>query len=198
MVFVDWLTRICLSKEIITPEEAEWFSYGIIRRLSTLFAFFILFPIGCYFSTWDTALSFLLSFFFLRKRTNGYHAKSFVGCLFFSICSMYIVFSLILPKVTREIALFSSITSSVIIFVFAPFNHPNLRLTKSEQQISARKAKTNTVLLTILVLCTQNTSYYNISVGVSLGVGYTAVLLLLAYYFTNRGGQIKNGKEISE
>lgn len=197
MLFVHWLTNLCLSKEIIVPEEAEWFAYGITRRLSTIFTVLVLFPIACHLSSWDISLSFFLSFFYLRKRTNGYHANSFTGCLFFSMCSVYVIFHLVLPRIPREAILCIPLMSSIIILLLAPIQNENIKMSEAEQKKTAFFVKRNTVLLLFFILCSKTINYFNITVGLSLGVGYTAFLLILAYYTLQRR-KMKNEKKNHE
>lgn len=198
MHLVDWITNYLVKNEIIDSETSEWFTYGVLHRLSTLSAILLLYPIASYLSSWTTALGFLLSFFFLRKRTNGYHAKSFLRCLVFSVLSVIIIFLLILPHLTNNWILGSTIVSGVVIFLLSPYRHPNINMTKEEIKASAFLAKRNMTALFVVVLCTQGQPLQSISIGVSLGISYTAFLLVLAYLQNQEGGSIKNERKEAE
>lgn len=191
MVFVDWLTAYCLKKSFISIDDVEWFSYGIVRRLSLVFTITVLFPIGCYFTTIITMLSFTLSFFFLRKRTNGYHAKNFSSCLIFSVCSVIAIFGIIQPNLSDKVVLLVPAISNPIIFLLAPFDHPNSKMTKEERDISAKKAKRNTTGLSLILFFAHWLSCFDIAIGISLGIGYSTFLLILAHIIC-KGGQAKN------
>ena len=84
-VAVDFIVTLCIRKNIIKEENIAWFRYGLEKRIVTLVVGIPFVLMGIAISNIWTALSFFLSFFFLRTRMNGYHAKSILGCL---ICSL--------------------------------------------------------------------------------------------------------------
>lgn len=78
MMQMDMIARIteyCVRKDIISSNDAEWFSYGLVQRSEKLITICFLFPLGWLLSSFSTSLAFYLSFFLLRTRANGYHAK---------------------------------------------------------------------------------------------------------------------------
>lgn len=97
MDMIARITEYCVRKDIISSNDAEWFSYGLVQRSEKLITICFLFPLGWLLSSFSTSLAFYLSFFLLRTRANGYHAKTSAGCLLFSVCSECVLFLLILP-----------------------------------------------------------------------------------------------------
>ena len=130
MDMIARITEYCVRKDIISSNDAEWFSYGLVQRSEKLITICFLFPLGWLLSSFSTSLAFYLSFFLLRTRANGYHAKTSAGCLLFSVCSECVLFLLILPYLKSATSLWILALSTITIFWLAPYNHPNLHMTK--------------------------------------------------------------------
>lgn len=79
------LTQTCLSMGLIDESYAEWLTYSIEKRLTTLLTLFVLCLIGFFGFGWKLTLSFSVFFLLIRKYTNGYHAATYSQCLFLSI-----------------------------------------------------------------------------------------------------------------
>lgn len=88
------VTRFFLQKHYIEPDQAEWFQYGLIRRMIGSLTFLLLLPIGAIFVGWIGSFLYLYSFRFLRTRTGGYHAKTPHGCLLTSLGTMFAALTL--------------------------------------------------------------------------------------------------------
>lgn len=126
------VTRFFLQKHYIESEQAEWFQYGLTRRMIGGFTFLLLLPVGAILAGWIGSFLYLYTFHFLRTRTGGYHAKTPHGCLLVSLCTMLV--ALILAKFLTN-AFFGVIVlfgSAVCIFVLAPANSAAIHLTTSE------------------------------------------------------------------
>ena len=68
------LTQTCLSRGLVDESYAEWLTYSIEKRLTTLSTLFLLCLIGFFGFGWKSTLSFSVFFLLIRKYTNGYHA----------------------------------------------------------------------------------------------------------------------------
>lgn len=79
------LTQTCLSMGLIDESYAEWLTYSIEKRLTTLLTLFVLCLIGFFGFGWKLTLSFSVFFLLIRKYTNGYHAATYNKCLFLSL-----------------------------------------------------------------------------------------------------------------
>lgn len=174
-------TEYCVRKDIISSSEAEWFSYGLVQRCEKLIALCFLFPLGWFFSSFSSSFAFYLSFFLLRTHTNGYHAKTFVGCLLFSVCSECVLFLLIFPNLSGSVVLWILVLSSITIFLFAPYDHPNLHMTKEELAASKHMAMLTVLILDMALILSLSMQFYAFANGLALGLGFTAFLLIVAY-----------------
>ena len=116
MDMIARITEYCVRKDIISSNDAEWFSYGLVQRSEKLITICFLFPLGWLLSSFSTSLAFYLSFFLLRTRANGYHAKTSAGCLLFSVCSECVLFLLILPYLKSATSLWILALSTITIF----------------------------------------------------------------------------------
>ena len=178
MNVIAQFTEYCVRKDIISSSDAEWFSYGLVQRCEKLITLCFLFPLGWLLSSFSASFAFYLSFFLLRVRTNGYHSKTFAGCLLFSVCSECV---LILPNL-RAIALLWVLASSTItIFLFAPYDHPNLHMTKEELAASKHMAMLTVLILDMALILSLSMQFYAFANGLALGLGFTAFLLIMEY-----------------
>lgn len=82
---IDSLVDACIYKGYITQDQAPWLRYGIEKRITTFLISIPMLIIGSLISSPVMAASFFVSFYLLRTRTNGIHAKSFGGCFVLSI-----------------------------------------------------------------------------------------------------------------
>lgn len=150
------VTHFFLQKHYIEPEQAEWFQYGLARRMMGCLTFLLLLPIGAILAGWFGSFLYLYTFRFLRARTGGYHAKTPHGCLLTSLCTMFA--ALTLAKILRGPFLTGIIlfAAALCILVLAPANNASLHLT--DREIAAMRPKVwlrlaGTVLIGCLFLC---------------------------------------------
>lgn len=126
------VTRFFLQKHYIESEQAEWFQYGLTRRMMGCLTFLLLLPVGAILVGWIGSFLYLYSFRFLRTRTGGYHAKTPHGCLLTSLGTMFAV--LALAKTFHSPLLIGAVlfVAALCIFVLAPANNASLHLTANE------------------------------------------------------------------
>lgn len=61
----------CVEEKIIDQQELDWLVYGLERRItSTVTAVFFML-VGIYLANMLSVIAFMVSFYFLRMRTNG-------------------------------------------------------------------------------------------------------------------------------
>ena len=110
---------------------------------------------------------------------------------FFIFCVICILFEffpascthkwLILPNL-RAIALLWVLASSTItIFLFAPYDHPNLHMTKEELAASKHMAMLTVLILDMALILSLSMQFYAFANGLALGLGFTAFLLIMEY-----------------
>lgn len=126
------VTHFFLQKHYIEPDQAEWFQYGLTRRMIGSLTFLLLLPVGAIFVGWIGAFLYLYTFRFLRTRTGGYHAKTPHGCLLTSLATMSAALGL---AKTFHAPLFVGavlFAAALCIFVLAPANNASLHLEANE------------------------------------------------------------------
>lgn len=126
------VTHFFLQKHYIEPDQAEWFQYGLTRRIMGTFTFLLLLPVGAILVGWIGSFLYLYTFRFLRTRTGGYHAKTPHGCLLTSLGTMFA--ALTLAKKLHSPLLIGAVlfAAALCIFVQAPANNASLHLTANE------------------------------------------------------------------
>lgn len=178
---MDKLVGICIQKGYVSQDEAPWLRYALERRIVSLIAFVVLLIIGLLITTHATLLAFLITFSSLRSRTNGFHAKSVGRCLFYSILGE-IFYVGVLPNVWNDVFAFITLAVSIIlIWYFAPYNHPNMDLSPEEVIACAKSAKRrlSMFILALSILCVWNQD--QLALGILLGIVMTASTLIMAY-----------------
>lgn len=182
----------CVNKEIISCEELDWLVYGLEKRITTAIVAIAFFLIGLKVAAMPTVISFLLCFYFLRVRTNGYHANSFIGCLMFSLILELFFLVVLLPLLKSSMLVCLNILSLVIIFVFAPFTSENMHLDKEEFAASRKTSRIRISLLSGIATILYALGVAEIGKGITLGNTMTALLLIIAYI--KEKGESKNEK----
>lgn len=128
-------------------------------------------------------LAFMSVFFSLRSRNGGFHAKQFLHCYLGTIIIYFLTSNIMVPimKTYKYVYLCVVIVSVIIVFLFAPVNHPNLQLNDEEVRICKKSARRLIVGISIgaIILIKLNMIsecvYYMIA-----GMGINTGLLLLA------------------
>lgn len=117
------LTQTCLSMGLIDESYAEWLTYSIEKRLTTLLTLFVLCLIGFFGFGWKLTLSFSVFFLLIRKYTNGYHASTYNKCLFLSLLMEVFILAVIsnIYHIEWSLPLIIAV-SDVLIWYIAPVN----------------------------------------------------------------------------
>lgn len=186
---VEQLVDCFVERGYVTEKQAPWLSYALKKHMSSLAATIPILILASLLSTPIAAWSFYFSFSWLRSRTNGIHAKTFLGCLAASLLSVIIFMGLLYQLLTDPVIVTLVLGSVVIIWFFAPFNHPNMHLTREETLACATSAKRRVVSLLSGALVLRVLDLREASIGIILGIAMTAVLLALAYLFKGEGGE---------
>lgn len=175
------LTRYFLQREYITPEQAQWFQYGLVRRMMGLVAFVILLFPGALMVGFPGAFLYVFVFRFLRERTGGYHAKSPLGCFLASFSAMLIALSLAGPVTSLVVSGLILAASSALILYLAPANNAHLHL--SEEELAAIRPRLRIRLLAVVLLgCFLFPFHLFLANCISLSVGAVAAMLLVSHW----------------
>lgn len=178
---IDSFVDICINKGYITQDQAPWLRYGIEKRITTFLVSIPMLIIGSLISSPAMSVSFYFSFFFLRTRTNGIHAESFSECFILSILAE-VFFLGVLPCIwNRTTAILLLFTSAISIFILAPYDHPNMKLSSKELAECARSAKKRLFTLVLVLIVLYLLKLDQFASGVLLGIVMVAVTLIFAY-----------------
>lgn len=187
---VEQLVQCCIKRGYISEKQAPWLCYALKKHMGSLVASLPILILASYLATPVVACFFYYSFCWLRSRTNGIHAKTFRGCIVASVLCVFIFMGLMYRLITVPIMLVLLLLSTVIIWFFAPFNHPNMHLTNSEKVACMNSARCRLVLLLLGALILQILNKHEAATGIILGVTMAAFLLASAYLFKGEGGEI--------
>lgn len=182
----------CERRGIVTQEEKDWFCYGLSKRLNSLIVGIPAFLIAVLLSNFQTAISFMFSFFWIRSRTNGFHARTELQCVAISLFSEIVFLSIVRQLLNIYIVLLICISSIVCIFSLAPYNHPKMNFTDAEIKGCKTSARKRILVLVSVILASYAYGFVNVSNGLSIGCAMAEVFLCLAYICDWRK---KNGKK---
>ena len=178
---VEILIERCVAKGYVSEDAAPWLRYALEKRISSIVVFVPLLTIGLMITNPFKLFAFFATFFLLRTRTNGFHAESGGKCLFYSICGEVFFFR-VLPAVWNNVTAFISLAMSIaLIWILAPYNHPNMDLSSEEIVACAKSAKLRLSILIFSFCALYIRKQKQLSEGILLGVVMTASTLALAY-----------------
>lgn len=178
---IDSLVEVCIQKGYVTEEKAPWLRYALERRLASLVVFAPLICIGLLITNPATMFAFFITFCSLRMRTNGFHAKSSGRCLIYSMVGE-LFFLRVLPTLWNDIIAFAALAiSTVLIWVLAPYNHPNMNLSPEEILACATSAKWRLGILVFALSVLSVWKQEHLARGIVLGIVMTASTLAMAY-----------------
>jgi len=186
MRIVISFVEYCQGKGYVTEEQAPWLQYVLAKRLSTLLIYIVLLILGIYIASPVSSFAFVTSFLYLRERTNGIHAKSIWGCVLGSIISEVVFLGVFLHLVTIGIAVLLLAVSSILVYCYAPYNHPSMHLTLEEELACATASKKRVLFLDTLAIFTYLGGYYEIGHCITLSTTMTACMLVIANITSRR------------
>ena len=178
---IDAIVNACIEKGYVTSEKAPWLYYALEKRITSVAIFIPLCAIGLLLTNAATLLSFYITFYFLRSLTNGWHAKTFLRCYICSIVGEVVFLGVLIDFWNPVLARISTLIASILIWILAPFNDPNIGLTVDETDECKRIVKRRLVLLMISITTLRFMGGAHLACGAELGILMTALTLLLAY-----------------
>ena len=164
---------------VIEESDYAWFVYGLEKRISSFIGTLFFFILAISISDFWTSLSFFVSFCSLRTRTNGFHAKSFLGCLTISLILEFLFLDVILPVLSPLLAFELSLLAFTLIFLFAPYNHPNMHMDTEEILAVRASARVRITVFTLLIPIFYLLGMQSIGNGLVLGNAMTGFLLVI-------------------
>ncbi len=182
---IESFVRMCMQKEYVSEYEALWLRYALEKRITSVIAFIPLLIVGLLITNPASLLAFHITFFSLRTRTNGFHAKSVGRCLIYSMLGE-VFFLRVLPMLWNDIIAFIALAMSImLIWVFAPYNHPNMNLSSEEVIACANGAKWRLGMLVLSLSILYIWQQEKLADGILYGIVMTASTLAMAYFLQN-------------
>ena len=177
---VNEITEKLVACEVVDRCDAEWFSYAVQKKLISLISGSAFLIIGVMSTELSTVAAYLGSFYFLRTRTNGYHAKTFILCLLYSLALELAMLYLLLPELNTFWVFALNAVCTVCVFLLAPVNDRSIHLNAAELKACKRSGRARMLLLDALLIAAYLLSVDSIVNGLTLGNTMTALLLVIA------------------
>lgn len=176
-----------LSKNmIIETEYEEVYAYGIEILLSTILNFIVAFIIALISHEFVACLINLTAFVTIRIYAGGYHADTHLGCMT-TLVGVLLIFIFVIKLVSLKLMMILSpimlIISAIIIFKYAPVEHPNKPLSDKKKLKLRRKALISLSIWILFCICFYfikiEFTFYAVSGIFSLAVALIAEIIKL-------------------
>lgn len=149
-----------LLKENGIDLEYDIYSYGCMTLKYYASFLLILIPLALVLHIGLEVAFFLICFIPLRRYIGGFHFRSSILCITFSILfSITIPYLSIVSYIPFSIRLISIALLLAITFYIKAVDHPNKRISEKEKQIYTLKAMVIEIIYSIFVLFLYNISY---------------------------------------
>ncbi|MFI3212903.1 MAG: accessory gene regulator B family protein [Eubacteriales bacterium] len=152
--FANRITFFFVSRNLLEKQYYDWYVYTIQTKMICLIGIASMLVLGSAFWGVLETILFLQSFILLRKCSGGYHASTWWKCWLTSM--VLIVTNSFLSNIIYLYSYISMILlicfSISIIFIFAPINHPNMKMNSKELYRNKIKARKNVILGNVFVL----------------------------------------------
>lgn len=179
--FIDKIVSYCLCTDIVSTDDVPWLRYGIEQRISTFLNLIPFFGIALFLTDFWGALAFLVAFYLLKQKTGGIHAKTVLVCACTSLLTELAFLVGLYPNLNTPLLLCVNSVSTLLIFHFAPYNHPNMGL--SDIEIMGLRNSSRKIVLSeqCCIVISWLMGFSSITRGLTTGVAMAAFLLSLAY-----------------
>lgn len=178
---VNKLVTICLRYGIVSSNQVIWLRYSLEKRILSSIGLIPFIFIALNITDLGGAFGFILSFYLLRSRVNGYHARTLWGCLLVSLGSEFLFLLLLYPLLTPTVAILLTCICSVVLIMTAPYKHTNMHYSNEEVVALRRSIKIRVIILTSTLLVLSFLQCTSLSKGLSTGIAMVSFFLSLAY-----------------
>lgn len=180
MILVEKMVDYLLENELISEADCPWLYYALEKRYLTYVFLLPIAVFGILLTNIYLTVTFLSTYFFVRGIANGFHAKTKTGCFILSALLEFVFLGLIYPSLTLHCAFFMFVSSEVILFLLAPYNHPGMHLSTEDINACRTILRKRLLFLGILFVIAYKI-HNNIMFGISIGVAMASFLLCLVY-----------------
>lgn len=178
---ISILVDISVQRNIIPPSDGPWLQYCLEKWISTILGMGLLLTVGLLLFPPVPTVVFIVSFLFLRQRTNGLHMKSMLGCMAVSLALELGMMGVVYPVLTLPSAATVLVISASLAFVLSPFRHPNLSMTDQEFYANDIGSKVRLLILMVFAGISIWANGLDCLYGITLGVALDAASLALAH-----------------
>lgn len=179
-------TDLCLEKQIITQTQAPWFLYALEKRVLTVLFTIPFLVLAILLSSVSCGFFFFTSFYCLRKYIGGFHAKSVLGCLVISLLSETAFFLIGYPLLSTPVIFCTVILCVAVIYILAPYNHPNMHLTEEETAACRKRGRIRALVISACTIAAGLFGFDETAKGFILGTALATAMLCLGYIFDRR------------
>ena len=179
-------TDLCLEKQIITQTQVPWFLYALEKRALTVLGAIPFFFLAVILSNLPCALFFFASFYCLRTYIGGFHAKTILGCLVISLLSETAFFLIGYPLLSTPVIFCTVILCVAVIYILAPYNHPNMHLTEEEAAACGKRGCIRALVISVCTIAAGLCGLNETAKGFTLGTALATAMLCLGYIFDRR------------
>lgn len=180
-MLIEMLVSYCVRHDLISDNETPLLKYCIEKKLSTFFTFVPLIVVGSLISDFFTTISFLGAFSYLRRTTNGFHAKTAGRCF----VSSFLVEMLVLECVKCEFPVFplllATAASVLMIWILSPYDHPNMNYSTAEIIACRASSRIRLIITVSIMFLFYAISEVRIARSINFGLILAAGLLGFAY-----------------
>lgn len=179
----NYLTRCLIDNNVVEKELEEEYIYGFQKLFGKLLNYTTLIILSIYYDVFVPGIIFMIVFFSLRERTGGYHMKTAFQCYLGTVGSYLLMIRIAVPVIMGKVFFYSVITviSILIIFLFAPVNHPNLLLNKQEMEVCRQSSRWLAILVSGCIWIAYALQPKEICIAYAvMGAGMDAVMILMA------------------
>lgn len=150
---INRIVKNMIREQMIEETEKENYIYTITCLTESVMVIASILLISFFLDNMIPTIGFLVFFFSLRKRTGGYHAKTFFRCYLGTLLT-YGVVALLCERVMlyRQLNGWLLYIAAGLIMIIGTVNHPNIHW-NMEEEMEARKAARWMLLLELCILC---------------------------------------------
>ena len=164
------LVNRLINSEVINNDDKDIYQYGLEVFLSLLTKIVLLTTIAYIFNIMIEMTIFASTFFILRINAGGYHAKTFLGCFVATAVFIFLTIGILkIISIPFYLTLILLFIANTLIFLYAPVDTENKRLTPKEYSIYRKRSLKFATLFTlgiITIYLARATTLYYCNIGV--------------------------------
>lgn len=179
------LAKCLLRNNLINSNEINDYSYYTQLLLEKVIGFFSVLLVALMNHLVLQTIFFLLFFSNIRKRSGGFHAKSFFECILLSFCVYWGYITFLFPYLLKTSWLNTCLLAVALIIILniGAVNHPNMHWDNEEYIMCKNAARMICIIeVAIIIACSLIGIAYGYILFMSFGVILSAIMLLVAKF----------------